>query len=71
MDIFALGCVIAETYEPDNKFLFNYEKIFQYKRGQYNPEEIVKKIENKNIQNLIYKMIDLESENRMTIEQVI
>lgn len=67
MDIFSLGCVIAEIF-MDGAVLFDREKLFQYRKKVYNPRsDLEKKIPSKAIVDLIMNMVDLEPSKRPDI----
>lgn len=70
MDIFALGCIIAETF-LDGKGIFDYESLLKYKKGEYDPEPALSKISNPNIHKLVTKLISVNSENRMSISELL
>ncbi|KAJ5042601.1 phosphoinositide 3-kinase regulatory subunit 4 [Bipolaris maydis] len=57
MDIFSVGCVIAEL------------QLFKYRQGEYNPEHShLSKIQDRNIRELTLHMIQIDPNSRMTAE---
>lgn len=52
MDLFALGCIIAETF-LDGKGIFDYESILKYKKDEYDPSFLIRKIGNSSIEKLV------------------
>lgn len=48
MDIFSVGCVIAELFLEGTP-LFTLSQLFKYRSGEYNPDTSLEKIEDKNI----------------------
>ena len=65
MDIFSLGCVIAELFLEGGQ-IFNLHQLISYRNGDYNPDKTVDIIENKSIVKLIRSMISLDPEERST-----
>lgn len=66
MDIFSLGCVIAEIFL--GHALFELPKMQAYKRGDVNCKTLLAKIENPNIRELIQDMIQLDETKRKKID---
>eukprot|EP00850_Spirogloea_muscicola_P001771 SM000006S19536 [mRNA] locus=s6:1491579:1504808:+ [translate_table: standard] len=65
MDIFSLGCTMAELFLEDQA-LFNLSQLLAYQSGQYDPRDDVEKIEDSSIQSLIVHMIQLDPADRLT-----
>ncbi|ODV63834.1 ubiquitin-binding serine/threonine protein kinase VPS15 [Ascoidea rubescens DSM 1968] len=61
MDIFSLGCVIAELFLEGNP-IFTLAQLFKYKKKQYTPN--LNSIDNIHIRNLITSMISLNPKDR-------
>jgi len=60
MDIFSVGCVIAEIM-MDGHVFFDLAKLQQYRRGLYNPkDDLEKRIHDKKVVELILKMIHID-----------
>lgn len=66
MDIFSLGCVIAELF-LEGTHIFSLAQLFKYRKGEYVPD--LNEIENKNVRDLVTSMISLDPNDRMTAEQ--
>eukprot|EP00210_Caulerpa_lentillifera_P004626 g4412.t1 len=64
MDIFSLGCVIAELF-LDGKGLFEFSELHSYKKGQFDPRSKLTQVE-ANVQELILHMIQLDPKSRLT-----
>lgn len=65
MDIFSLGCVIAELF-LEGTTLFNLSSLFKYKQGQYNPALThLVKIEDPEIRSLVTHMINVDPTQRL------
>lgn len=68
-DIFSLGCVIAEIF-MDGQVLFDYGQLLKYKAhgfDEYDPTKLLaKKINDKNVRELIEHCINLEPKSRWT-----
>lgn len=68
MDIFSLGCVIAELF-LEGTALFNLSTLFKYKKGQFDPSLThLSKIEDPEIRSLVTHMIDVDPSNRLSAE---
>ena len=72
MDVFSLGVIIAELFIEKN--IFTFPTMVNYKKGNkdlFDIEEYLKKIKNKKIKELIYKMIKIIPEERISIEEAL
>ncbi|XP_020241564.1 phosphoinositide 3-kinase regulatory subunit 4 isoform X2 [Asparagus officinalis] len=67
MDIFSLGCVIAELF-LEGQPLFELSQLLAYRRGQYDPTQYLEKIQDTGIQKMILHMIQLDPESRLSCE---
>ncbi|KAF3791532.1 putative serine/threonine-protein kinase [Nymphaea thermarum] len=67
MDIFSLGCVIAELF-LEGQPLFELSQLLAYRRGQYDPGPYLEKIPETGIRRMILHMIQLDPELRLTAE---
>ncbi|XP_022754954.1 phosphoinositide 3-kinase regulatory subunit 4 isoform X2 [Durio zibethinus] len=67
MDIFAIGCVIAELF-LEGQPLFELSQLLAYRRGQYDPSQHLEKIPDIGIRKMILHMIQLEPESRFSAE---
>ena len=68
MDIFSAGVIIAELFLERN--ISDFESLLNYKKDNkklFNIDEILIKIPQKNIRELIYKMIAINPEERIDI----
>jgi len=69
MDIFSLGCVIAELFLEGTP-LFNLSQLFKYRRGEYDPSQTyLGKIEDPEIRGLVEHMTNLDPAKRYSAEQ--
>lgn len=63
MDVFSLGCVIAELFTESPTFTLS--QLFKYRTGDYDPTLVLlNKIDDDHIRNLITSMIKLNPEER-------
>ena len=72
MDIFSAGVIIAELFLERN--LFDYTGLLNYKKGNknlFNIDEILSNIQQNNIRSLIYKMIEINPEKRIYINEAL
>ncbi|XP_019200102.1 PREDICTED: phosphoinositide 3-kinase regulatory subunit 4-like isoform X2 [Ipomoea nil] len=67
MDIFAVGCVIAELF-LEGQPLFELSQLLSYRRGQYDPNQLLEKIPDSGIRKMILHMIQLDPESRCSAE---
>ncbi|PSS01929.1 Serine/threonine-protein kinase vps15 [Actinidia chinensis var. chinensis] len=67
MDIFAVGCVIAELF-LEGQPLFELSQLLAYRRGQYDPTQHLEKIPDSGIRKMILHMIQLDPELRFSAE---
>ena len=68
MDIFSVGCVIAELFLETP--IFSLSQLFKYRKGEYNPEMgHLSRIEDKDIRELVTHMIQVEPESRYSAEE--
>ncbi|EXJ75182.1 VPS15 protein kinase [Cladophialophora psammophila CBS 110553] len=68
MDIFSVGCVIAEIFLEGP--IFSLSQLFKYRSGDYSPEHThLNKIEDPEVRAMILNMIELDPEKRYSAEQ--
>nr|GEY88462.1 armadillo-like helical [Tanacetum cinerariifolium] len=67
MDIFAVGCVIAELF-LEGQPLFELSQLLAYRRGQYDPSQHLEKIPDSGIRKMILHMIQLDPDSRCSAE---
>ncbi|XP_057967357.1 serine/threonine-protein kinase VPS15 [Malania oleifera] len=67
MDIFAVGCVIAELF-LEGQPLFELSQLLAYRRGQYDPSQHLEKIRDSGIRQMILHMIQLDPELRLSAD---
>lgn len=67
MDIFSLGCVLAELY-LEGQPLFSYSQLLSYRRGEYSPAALIKGIQDPEARQLVEHMIQLDPHKRLTAE---
>ncbi|KAF0433331.1 ARM repeat-containing protein [Gigaspora margarita] len=68
MDIFSLGCVIAELFLEGTP-IFSLAQLFKYRTGEYDPCVDLEKIEDSDIRALVKHMIHVDPSQRYTAEQ--
>ncbi|KYQ92802.1 putative protein serine/threonine kinase [Tieghemostelium lacteum] len=68
MDIFSLGCVIAEIF-LEGIPIFDFSQLLSYIKGEYSPEPVIRRIPDPHIQSLILSMIQKEPEQRHSPEK--
>ncbi|OAP64816.1 hypothetical protein AYL99_00788 [Fonsecaea erecta] len=68
MDIFSVGCVIAEIFLEGP--IFSLSQLFKYRSGDYSPEHThLNKIEDPEVRAMVLNMIELDPEKRYNAEQ--
>lgn len=71
MDIFSAGCVIAEIF-MDGHPLFDLAHLQNYRKGLYDPkEDLLKRIKDRKIVDLIMSMIHRDPYERASISEYI
>ncbi|KAJ3412367.1 Serine/threonine-protein kinase [Chytridiales sp. JEL 0842] len=63
MDIFALGCTLAELFLEGHP-IFTLSQLLRYRIGEYDPSADLEKIEDIHIKSMIRMMIDPDPANR-------
>ncbi|PSN62239.1 phosphoinositide 3-kinase regulatory subunit 4 [Corynespora cassiicola Philippines] len=67
MDIFSVGCVIAELFLEAP--IFSLSQLFKYRQGEYDPAHShLSKIQDANVRDLISHMIQIDPNSRMSAE---
>ncbi|KAI3932096.1 hypothetical protein MKW92_032179 [Papaver armeniacum] len=67
MDIFSVGCVIAELF-LEGQPLFELSQLLAYRRGQYDPSQSLEKIPDSGIRKMILHMIQLDPKSRLSAD---
>ncbi|CAL8354364.1 unnamed protein product [Arctogadus glacialis] len=67
MDIFSAGCVIAELF-MEGVPLFDLSQLLAYRKGQFQTEHVLMKIEDENVRELVMQMIQREPDKRQSAE---
>ena len=68
MDVFGLGCVIAELFVEGSP-PFTLSQLFKYRSGAYNLDPYLNQIEDANIRSIVKSMIALNPSERLSCEQ--
>ncbi|XP_067261239.1 phosphoinositide 3-kinase regulatory subunit 4 isoform X3 [Chanodichthys erythropterus] len=68
MDIFSAGCVIAELF-TEGVPLFDLSQLLAYRKGHFQTEHVLMKIEDHSIRELVAQMVQREPEKRLTAEE--
>ncbi|CAM6126892.1 unnamed protein product [Calypogeia fissa] len=68
MDIFSMGCVIAELFLEGHE-LFDLSQLLAYRKGQYDPRPALQKIPDERIQDMILHMIQLDPPARWSPDE--
>ncbi|CDK29387.1 unnamed protein product [Kuraishia capsulata CBS 1993] len=63
MDIFSVGCVIAELFLEGSP-IFTLSQLFKYKRGEYRPN--LEAIDDVTIREMVQSMVSLEPSSRLS-----
>ena len=70
MDIFSLGCVVAEIM-LEGRPLFTYEQLQSFRRGEYYPHEALVRIENEQIRNFVKDAIQKDPKERGNVKTLL
>lgn len=73
MDMFSLGCVMAELFSDDapNGNLFDLGNLLRYRANQYHPDKQINSISTEEIKKLIMNLINLDPLKRNSASKVI
>lgn len=68
MDIFSVGCVIAEIFLETP--IFNLSQLFRYRSGEYDPNLVyLSRIEDDDVREMVLHMITLDPESRYSADE--
>ncbi|KAM0311405.1 hypothetical protein ACHAO8_007200 [Botrytis cinerea] len=68
MDVFSVGCVIAELFTEAP--IFTLSQLYQYRRGEYDPvTSLLNRITDKDVRDMVSHMIQLSPESRYSAEE--
>lgn len=68
MDVFSVGCVIAELFLESP--IFNLSQLYKYRKREFDPDLVyLSKIQDQDIRELVSHMIQLEPESRYSAEE--
>lgn len=68
MDVFSVGCVIAELFLEAP--IFSLSQLYKYRKGEYDPQYgYLSKIQDRDVRDLVSHMIQLEPESRYSAEE--
>ena len=68
MDVFSVGCVIAELFLEAP--IFSLSQLYKYRKGEYDPNfGYLSKIQDKEVREMVSHMIQLEPESRFSAEE--
>lgn len=68
MDVFSVGCVIAELFLETP--IFTLSQLYQYRRGEYDPvDSLLNRITDKDVREMVSHMIQLSPESRYSAEE--
>ncbi|KAJ3330622.1 Serine/threonine-protein kinase [Blyttiomyces sp. JEL0837] len=67
MDIFALGCTIAELFLEGTP-IFTFSQLLRYRSGEFDPSSALEIIEDDHIKSMIKHMINIDPSQRSSAE---
>ena len=68
MDVFSVGCVIAELFLESP--IFTLSQLYKYRKREFDPELVhLNKIQDRDIRELVSHMIQVEPESRYSAEE--
>jgi phosphoinositide-3-kinase regulatory subunit 4 len=70
MDMFSVGVVLAELYLK-GEVIFTYEQLLQYRRAEYDPTQLIKKIGDPDIEELVLNLIKPTPAERFTAQDTL
>lgn len=68
MDVFSLGCVIAELWR-DGAPIFTLTQLFKYRAGQFDIEGPLAEIADEGVRDMVRAMISLDPDSRLTFAE--
>ncbi|KAI8926108.1 hypothetical protein BC831DRAFT_246086 [Entophlyctis helioformis] len=68
MDIFALGCTMAEIF-LEGVPVFTLSQLLRYRKGKYDPTAMIDKIEDASMRSMIKHMLQLDPSGRLTAQE--
>lgn len=69
MDVFSLGCVIAELFLSGESVLFDLPNLLAYREGSYDPTPVIARIPYASVRNLVHHMIQRDPAKRFSVKQ--
>lgn len=69
MDIFSAGCVIAEIFLEGEHPLFDLSQMLSYREGKYSPQNVLNKIPDPEVKELIMHMVQLDPTSRLSAQK--
>eukprot|EP00002_Diphylleia_rotans_P021597 TRINITY_DN4200_c0_g1_i1.p1 TRINITY_DN4200_c0_g1~~TRINITY_DN4200_c0_g1_i1.p1 ORF type:complete len:1490 (+),score=267.46 TRINITY_DN4200_c0_g1_i1:48-4517(+) len=70
MDIFSMGCVIAELF-MDGQPVFELSQLLSYRKSEYDVKSVLTRIQDDGIRELVTSMLSLDPKNRKTARDYI
>ena len=68
MDVFSVGCVIAELFLESP--IFSLSQLYKYRRGEYDPNiSHLSRIPDKNLREMIAHMVQLDPQQRISAKE--
>ncbi|QSZ34264.1 hypothetical protein DSL72_005854 [Monilinia vaccinii-corymbosi] len=68
MDVFSVGCVIAELFLETP--IFTLSQLYQYRRGEYDPvDSLLNRITDEDVREMVAHMIQLSPESRYSADE--
>ena len=73
MDMFSVGCVLAELFSDDapNGNLFDLADLLAFRHNQFYPEKALNSISNQTIRELVQNLISLDPNQRKLSQQIL
>nr|KAJ3420459.1 Serine/threonine-protein kinase [Polyrhizophydium stewartii] len=68
MDVFSLGCTIAEVFLEGTP-VFTLAQLLQFRKGAYDPSVLLERIEDQDIRALVKHMIQLDPSMRLSAHE--
>jgi phosphoinositide-3-kinase regulatory subunit 4 len=68
MDVFSLGCTIAEIY-LDGSPLFTFSQLLRYRNGEFDLSDSLEKIDDLEVRSLVAHMTQLNPDDRYSAQE--
>lgn len=69
VDVFSIGCLIGELFLDGREALFDHSQMLSYKENNYSPWDVISKIPDKDLRNMVLSMTDVDPSQRLSAQE--